>query len=234
MSSDYLLYSWLWWPCADEGQGTRAGPTATGTPSIDSSNCHPEFNAHEKTAVANLEQALLNFDILDSSNARCLATGYVDTLGIEWLQEHGMLERNLSSKQTYFEGAVSKQDANGYYDVYFSCVDYRALVAVMVADPPDMKDPYVIRCMNAVSEAETHDAFVAGASDQDFHATLFARSSNRQAVATRATNPHTCRPKGNTAAQRTRGKLPAVRWPGSAKGGAQTRHRSPTWPPGRS
>jgi hypothetical protein len=168
--------------CGGSGNTLGGGdePTVSSDPSTDPSTRSAELTPDEKTAVAGLEQAMLTSeDKLDSSNATCLATGYVDRLGITWLQAHGMLGDDLSGKQTYFDDVVPEQDANAFYDVMLSCVDYKSIVASMVAEPPDMKDPYVIKCVNAVSEDEVREAFAAAASDQDFHSTPFAKKLER-------------------------------------------------------
>ena len=169
--------------CADSGDtaGSDDQPIASSESSADLSTGSPKFTPDEKTAVAGLEQAMLASESkLDSSNATCLATGYVDSLGITWLQAHGMLGEDLSGKQTYFEDVVSEQDADTFYGVMLSCVDYKSIVASMFGDPPDMNDPYVIQCVNAVTEDDVREAFAAAVSDQEgFHSTPFAKKLQR-------------------------------------------------------
>jgi hypothetical protein len=162
---------------ADNGRSANSGdePTASTKPSADASTGSPELTAEEKTVVAGLEQAMNSEDELGSSNSTCLATGYVDRLGIAWLQVHGMLRDDLSVKQTSFEDVLSEKDANTFVDVWLSCVDYKSIVANMVGgDAMPTTDPYVVQCVSAVTEADVHEAFVALYSDQDFHRTPFA------------------------------------------------------------
>ena len=164
--------------CADNGSSASSDddPTISNTPNAKPPTASPKLTADEKKAVAGLEQALLKEGSIDTSIATCLATGLVDNLGIAWLQAHGMLRNDLSGKRAYYDNDVlSEQEANTYWDAQLSCIDYKTLVASMVADPPDMKDPYVLQCVNAVTKADVHDAFAAAASNQDFHSTPFAK-----------------------------------------------------------
>jgi hypothetical protein len=138
--------------------------------------------SEETAAVAGLKAALLRSDDdLHASNATCLATGYVESLGIAWLQKHGMVRRDLSGKQGYTDDVMTERDADMYYSILFSCVSYKSVVASMVGgEEMSTTDPEVVRCVNAVTEKEVKEAFVMGASDQEFHSTPFAKKLEAQ------------------------------------------------------
>ena len=137
------------------------------------------LSGDEQTAVAGLVDASQKSEeesAISSAAAPCLATGFVDRLGIGWLQDHGMLRDDLSGRRTDPTGVLSQRDAHTFFDVVLSCVSYQSVVASMVGgDDASMTDSYVTRCVEAVTEDEAHEAFAAAASDQDFHSTPFAR-----------------------------------------------------------
>lgn len=167
--------------CADTS-ASNAERGTSGTSRSDPSTATRGLTTDETAAIAGLEETLLSSDDeLHVSNAACLATGYVESLGIEWLQKHGMVRRDLGGKQGYTDDVMTEHDANVYYDVVFACVSYESVVASMVGGEEETTtDPEVVRCVKAVTEEEVKEAFVAGASDQEFHSTPFAKKLEAQ------------------------------------------------------
>ena len=87
----------------------------------------------------------------------CIATGLVDEVGIERLQSGGALDKNLRVRD---EWHLPRTDANMMADVWLACEDYKLYAAKLVAEEPDMNDPYVRRCIREVTEADVRELVV--------------------------------------------------------------------------
>ena len=116
-----------------------------------------ELQGDEQVAAENLERAYLDAGFLTvdtDAEARCLATGVVDRLGVRSLQRYGILTEDLAAELVY-EGVMDTGDAEAFVDVLVGCVGHGALVEDMVApEELDETDDYVRRCTEAVTESE--------------------------------------------------------------------------------
>jgi hypothetical protein len=159
--------------CGDDAGGSGADRAVT-------SASPTGLTADEQKAIASLSGANSDPELSPrtSKDSKCMATGFVDQLGLEKLKEYGFLNEDLSANDS-LAGDLPERDAATIVDVILECVDYRDYVAAMVApDAPD-SDPYVRRCTSVVTENEVRTALVAAFSGGDFHASSFARNLSR-------------------------------------------------------
>ena len=114
--------------------------------------------AEETTAVKRLEKFFSENGYETTPHIpRCIATGLVNEVGIERLQSGNALTKNLRVR---YEWHLPRDDANTMADVWLRCENYKLYAARVVADPPDLKDAYVRRCIREVTEADVREFIV--------------------------------------------------------------------------
>ena len=128
----------------------------------------------EETTASNRLEKFLEYGYETTPHIpRCIATGWVKEVGIERLQSGDALNKNLRVRD---EWHLPKEDANTMADVWLRCENYKMYAAKAVAEEPDLKDPYVRRCIREVTEVDVREVMVTWFSgsikESDFSAGL--------------------------------------------------------------
>ena len=99
---------------------------------------------------------------VSDEDAKCIAEETVASVGVDQLQEYGLLDENLKVDKQFDEVKMSTADAEAAADSFVGCVDVEALIregfaAQIEGQPQEVKD-----CIDeALSEETVRDFLVA-------------------------------------------------------------------------
>lgn len=91
---------------------------------------------------------------VDQTEADCVGEGLVDRIGVEKLQEYGMLTEDLEINESVTGTTLEEADADSAADVIIGCVDAQALFAEQFAGD-DSVTPEQQECLNEALDDET-------------------------------------------------------------------------------
>lgn len=86
-----------------------------------------EAKAAEAISASMMEESDEEFPV-DQEQADCVGEGLVDRIGVDQLQEYGMLTDDLEANDSVGEVTMEEADADGAADVFVGCVDAQALL----------------------------------------------------------------------------------------------------------
>lgn len=99
---------------------------------------------------------------LERDEAECIADGMVDGIGVDQLQEYGMLTEEGTVDQSVGDVKLSRKDAETLTDAMFSCTDVRQMVRKSLAKEMGDQDKAVRACVDKVlTEDALRSMFVA-------------------------------------------------------------------------
>ena len=86
----------------------------------------------EQVAKANVKASILEQDMagatVDEADATCLSDGIVDEIGIEKLQDYGLLDDQLAVEDEVSEVSMQTDDADAMAGVFVDCVDAEKMI----------------------------------------------------------------------------------------------------------
>ena len=86
----------------------------------------------EQIAKANVKASILEQDLagasVDEADATCLSDGIVDEIGVEKLQDYGLLNDQLALEDEVGEVTMQPEDADAMAGVFVDCVDAEKMI----------------------------------------------------------------------------------------------------------
>jgi hypothetical protein len=129
-------------------------------------------SADANTAKSNISDSLMegaggDDSVFDQDAADCFGDKVVDEVGVEKLQEYGVLDDDLSVRDDISDTKMSEDDAGKAADAFTDCVDFEEFFEATFAGD-DETDQEVVDCLReAIDEDRFHDIMKAGfAGDQ--------------------------------------------------------------------
>ncbi len=125
------------------------------------SGCGGSNDEDAKKAIAEsiMNESDTTFDV-KQSEADCVASGFVDDIGVDQLQEYGILTEDAKTSTTLDEIKMSADDADAAANAFVDCVDVQELL--MGSVPLEGMDPAAVDCVKGVlSDDAVHDLLAA-------------------------------------------------------------------------
>lgn len=97
---------------------------------------------------------------VDQEQADCMGDGLVDKIGVDKLQEYGILNDDLGADENVDEVTMSEDDANSAADVVMDCTDFRDMMMGQM-DTAGMDEDTKACFDEALTDDVLHD-FLAG------------------------------------------------------------------------
>lgn len=118
-----------------------------------------EDQAKEALAASIMEESDSTFKV-SQSEADCIAAGFVDDIGVDQLQDYGIITEGEGTSKTLDDVTMDEGDAEAAADAFVDCVDVQQLLTDEL--PLDGMDAAVADCVkDALSEDVIHDILAA-------------------------------------------------------------------------
>lgn len=112
-----------------------------------------ETQAAENISASMMENSDDDEFSVDQDQADCVGEGMVDRIGVDQLQEYGMLNDDLEVEGTVTDVRMEEGDADEAADVLVSCTDAQAMLTEQFADD-DSFGEQERECINEVLDDE--------------------------------------------------------------------------------
>ena len=112
-----------------------------------------EAQAAEAISASMMEQDEESFAV-DQDQADCVGEGMVDEIGVDQLQDYGMLTDDLEVDDTVGEVTMSEEDADAAAEVFVGCVDAAEMFTEEIAADDELTAEQQ-ECIGEVMDEET-------------------------------------------------------------------------------
>jgi len=122
----------------------------------------------EDEAKENIKAGLLEQDSglagteVTEEQAQCVSDGLVDDIGVDKLQEYGVLEDDLSVDASAAPENVDAEDADTLASVIIDCVDFKEVMTEQMGATADLTDEQKTCLSDAIDEEALKDLLSAG------------------------------------------------------------------------
>lgn len=96
---------------------------------------------------------------MEKPEADCIGTGFVDGIGVEQLQEYGVLTEDLESADSMTSVEMSTEDAESAADTLFECTDVSEMMSQAFAQAGNIDDKTRTCLEEALSDEVLREMF---------------------------------------------------------------------------
>jgi hypothetical protein len=125
------------------------------------SGCGGGDDEQAKKAIADsiMKSSGNTFDV-KQSEADCIAAGFVDDIGVDQLQDYGILSKDAETAKSLSQVKMSQDDSDAAASAFVDCVDVQQLLNDQL--PLDTMDDAVASCVKeVVDEDAIHEILAA-------------------------------------------------------------------------